>query len=241
MKISLKFKALIFAALAAGLLFYTNKKTYSPKGISIDKKEFPITGIDISNHSGKVNFKDLKKENLDFVFLKATEGNSFKDKSFEKYYENAIENDFVVGFYHFYRFDKDPIEQATFFLKQVKSKKHQLPLVIDVEEWGNKIVKPKSEIIDDIEVFINHIEKEMNLKVMIYTNESGFKAYVKNRFKENLVWICSFKKGKKIEGKWKFWQHSHKGKFKSVQGWVDINTFNGSRVEWNAFLKEIKI
>jgi GH25 family lysozyme M1 (1,4-beta-N-acetylmuramidase) len=36
--------------------------------------------------------------------------------------------------------------------------------------------------------------------------------------------------------KWTLWQHSHKGKLDGADGWVDINTFNGTSDEWNKYL-----
>jgi GH25 family lysozyme M1 (1,4-beta-N-acetylmuramidase) len=31
-------------------------------------------------------------------------------------------------------------------------------------------------------------------------------------------------------------EHSHKGKLDGADGWVDINTFNGTSDEWNKYL-----
>lgn len=229
---------LLLIIILGGYIYYSKKeKINTPLGIHIDKNTYPITGIDLSNHSGKVDFKKLKKESIDFIYFKVSEGENHKDKSFEKYYQNALKNDFLIGYYHFYRFDKNPIKQAQFFVKQLNGKKHRLSLVIDVEEWGNRIIKPKKQIIKDIGIFITMVEKLSNKKIMIYTNESGYKTYIKKEYADYATWICSFKKTTKINDKWTLWQHSHKARYDSVEGWVDLNTFNGSREQWNLFLK----
>jgi GH25 family lysozyme M1 (1,4-beta-N-acetylmuramidase) len=49
--------------------------------------------------------------------------------------------------------------------------------------------------------------------------------------------LLSFNKKPNINKKWMFWQHSHKGKFDFADGWVDINTYNGNRAEWNKYLE----
>lgn len=240
MKTKITLLLLVLIILGVFYINYSKKeKVTIPLGIHIDKNTYPITGIDLSNHSGKVDFKKLKKEKIDFIYFKVSEGENHKDKSFEKYYKSALKNDFLIGYYHFYRFDKNPIKQAHFFIKQLKGKKHSLPLVIDVEEWGNKINKPKKDIIKDIGVFIKTIEKLSNKKVMIYTNESGYKTYIQKQYDDYLTWICSFKKTIKIDNKWTLWQHSHKARYDSVEGWVDLNTFNGNQEQWDDFVKKI--
>jgi len=230
---------IVILILLAGIGYFISRNSQEqpnmPKGISINKSKYPITGIDLSNHSGEVDFAALKKENLDFVFLKVSEGETFKDKRFERNYANAIQEGFIVGFYHFYRFDRNPVKQADFFAREIKSREHRLPLVIDVEEWGNKIVKSKDKIIEDIHTFIKRLEKLTELEVMIYTNESGYNTYIKKRFPDYKIWICSFKSPPPTP--WLFWQHSHKGKFDSVEGWTDINTFNGTRSDWEQFIQ----
>lgn len=62
-----------------------------PPGISIDKKSYPVTGIDISQYVGPVDFKQVKKnrEEVDFVYMRATLGTSKTDTKFETYYTDA--------------------------------------------------------------------------------------------------------------------------------------------------------
>src|SRR5690606_34933210 len=104
------------------------------QGIEIDKKKYPITGIDISKHTGKVDFKKAKEEKMDFVYLKASEGISLVDKQLENYYKSAKEQALPVGFYHFFIFGTDGEKQADNFIHSIADKKTDLPYVIDVED-----------------------------------------------------------------------------------------------------------
>ena len=211
---------------------------FIPFGINIDKNKYPITGIDISEHTGKIDFDLILKQNIDFIYLKATEGATYLDPKFNTNYSNAFKTKIPLGFYHFFRFNKDGGIQANNFLNNIKGKKTSLPLVIDVEEWGNTSSKPKAEVITHISKFIKIVESKTGSKVMIYSNESSYKKYIKNYFDSNDIWICSFSKKPNIDKNWTIWQHSHKGKFNGANGWVDINTFNGNREEWNKYLKD---
>lgn len=222
-------------AIIAGLFFY--RIFFVPSGIEIDKSKYPITGIDISKHTGKIDFKKIRNQNIDFVYIKTTEGSDFVDPNFEKNYLNASKNNIPVGFYHFFRFNKDGKVQAHNFLRNIKGKKTSLPLVIDVEEWGNQASNSTNEVIAEIRVFINIIKNKSANGIMIYSNESSYKKYIEGNFDKYDLWICSFSQSPNIEKKWTLWQHSHKGKFDGADGWVDINTFNGTKGQWNRFLK----
>lgn len=227
----------ITSILIVGIII-TYRMFFIPNGISIDKNKFPITGIDISAHTGKIDFDRILTQEIDFVYLKVTEGENFIDPKFNENYSNVNIKKIPVGFYHFFRFNKGGQIQANNFLKNIKDKKTNLPLVIDVEEWGNVSSKSKEEIVSEISKFVKTVEKKTETKIMIYSNESSYKKYIEGFFDKNEIWICSFSKKPNIDKNWTFWQHSHKGKFDGADGWVDINTFNGTKKEWNKYLKK---
>ncbi len=208
------------------------RSSKTKSSIAIDKSKYPVTGIDISNHSGNVNFEDVKK-NIDFVYMKATEGFDHVDNRFETNYSNVRKQNIPVGFYHFFRFDVDGKSQAYNFLKVIEGKYFELPLVLDIEEWGNSKMANKDSVVKEIDLFMGEINKVKKGEVIIYTNKSSFNKYIDGNFKNN-IWLCSFKP---ISIDWTLWQHSHKAKTPGVQGWVDMNTFNGTRDEWNRYLK----
>ncbi len=208
-------------------------------GIDIEKSKFPVTGIDISKHNGDIDWPEVKNHGIDFVFIKATEGVSYIDPHFETNYKGAKEQSIPVSAYHFYRFNRNGNDQAKIFIKNAHLKSLDLPPVVDVEEWGNPIGNNSiTDIVKEIKSFIVDVEKISLKPVIIYTNESSYKKFIKNNFPNNEIWICSFvKKGPKLDRKWKFWQYSHKGTISGINGLVDMNTFNGSRKEWEEYIK----
>jgi lysozyme len=80
------------------------------------------------------------------------------------------------------------------------------------------------------------VEKVSGKRIMIYSNESSYKRYITGHLDKQDLWICSFNRNPNINKKWTLWQHSHKGKLDGADGWVDINTFNGTSDEWNKYL-----
>ncbi len=208
---------------------------FVPRGIAIDKTRYPITGIDVSAHTGLVDFVGAKKQKIDFAYIKATEGANYVDPKFEKNYRNAKTASIPPGAYHFFRFNKSGTEQAENFLTAIRGKKFHLPLVLDVEEWGNSRSNGKKKVVAEIRVFLNLVQNATGRRVMIYTNESSYKKYIRDYFKNNDIWLCSFRKNPNIGKKWVFWQHSHRGKFDFAEGWVDVNTFHGGRAAWERY------
>lgn len=218
---------LVFAALWAWNQFIT-----SPPYIDPDK--YPVRGIDISSHNGTVNLEAAAAEGISFVFIKASEGESFIDPGFDFNYKKAVEAGLQTGAYHFFRFDVDGISQGINLLKAVKGKELDLGLVIDVEEAGN----PRGIHPDTIQERLASMTDFLTLKghrVMFYTNREGYYNYIQQNFSGYPLWICSFY-STPINTAWTFWQYDHHGRVKGIKGDVDLNVFCGSRREWYDFL-----
>lgn len=233
------FKIIIAAVVILLVVLFLCRWEFTPGEVKIDKRKYPITGVDISAHTGKIDFEKISEQEIDFLYLKATEGKTFVDRNFEKNYRNSRSSAVPVGFYHFFRFNRDGKDQAENFLKTIKGKKTRLPLVVDVEEWGNVKVKSREKVINELRIFIRLVELRTNKRVMIYANESSYSQYIMGNFDKYDLWICSFNKKPDIDKKWTLWQHSHKGKIAGAAGQVDINTFNGSREEWKNYLRRL--
>ncbi|MEG0701719.1 MAG: GH25 family lysozyme, partial [Muribaculaceae bacterium] len=94
---------ILFAMVGIGG-YYVLRNVMRPQ-ISINKITYPVNGIDVSAHNGNIDFARVAQDSISFVFIKATEGASFKDGKFEKNYIAARDAGLKVGAYHFFRFD----------------------------------------------------------------------------------------------------------------------------------------
>jgi lysozyme len=242
-----KAKVLIFLILASviiGLsatigprLYY---KYFYSHGFLINKIKYPVTGIDVSKHTGRIDWQEIKDQKIDFVFVKASEGEAYEDPAFKMNFEGAKRAQLLTGAYHFYRFNKDGRTQALNFLSKIKALDLDFPPVLDVEEWGNSNFRNKktAQITKEIKDFVNEVESKVNSKVIIYTNESTFDKYIKGHLDDNPLWICTFRQEPRSDMKWTFWQYSHNGKLRGAEGKLDINTFNGTKKDWENFLRK---
>lgn len=200
--------------------------------VDVDRELFPVVGLDLSAHNGAVDFDSVAAAGVDFVYLKATEGVAFSDAAFIRNYSAARRAGLKVGAYHFFRFDADGISQGRHFLDALHGLRTDLPLAIDVEEWGNPAEVPTPQVVERLEAMVSELEHE-GYRVIVYTNKNGHTRFLRGLDVD--LWICSFT-SPPLAHPWRLWQHSHMARVPGVEGRVDMDTFNGSRSEWEEWL-----
>ena len=203
--------------------------------VDVDRSRYPVKGIDVSSHNGAVNYARVAADTVSFVLAKASEGVSFRDKKFVMNIESARRQGLRTGAYHFLRFDTPGFRQAQNFLRAVDGVVLDFPLIIDVEEWRNAETFTTAEVVAELREMIDCLN-EAGRKVMIYTNKSGYDRFIRFRFDDLPLWVCSLRHEPATSVGWAFWQHSHKGHVPGVVGDVDLNTFNGDNEEFLDFL-----
>ncbi|WP_071885499.1 glycoside hydrolase family 25 protein [Rufibacter tibetensis] len=195
--------------------------TFSPAG-------YEVIGLDISHHQRQVDWKAVKAQKIKFTFIKATEGITHQDRYFSKHWRQAKKHDVLRGAYHFFLPARDAESQARNFLKQVKLEAGDLPPVLDVEVTNHQ---SDEEIRAGVQLWLDMVEEEYDLKPIIYTNYSFYEEHLAGHFDDYPLWIAHYNPQKShqlADRKWVFWQHTEKGRIKGVKGNLDLNVFNGT-------------
>ena len=200
----------------------------------VDPQKYPVRGLDVSSHNGMMNLDAAAAEGYRFIFIKASEGISYKDPNFRINYQKASHAGFKIGAYHFFRFDCDGIGQARNLLSAIGKRPLELGVAIDVEENGN------AEGIDSLTIAgrLVSMAEYLNMsgyRVTFYSNREGYYDYIREAAPGACLWICSFNRNP-INAEWTFWQYNHRGKVKGIRGDVDLNAFCGSEKEWENYL-----
>lgn len=204
-----------------------------------DKSAYPIRGIDISHHQDVIDWDILTRSDLDFVFIKATEGGDHKDTKFQKNWERAGDIGLVRGAYHFFTFCKPGLEQALNFIQSVPVEKNTLPPAIDLEFSGNCQARPsKQEILYEINVFSKLVEQRYGKTPIIYTTNDSYVAFLEGEDLGYPIWIRGIYSEPMLRdgAKWDFWQYTHRGRLHGIDGFVDLNVYNGSDEEFKNFI-----
>jgi lysozyme len=194
---------------------------------------YDIHGIDISHYQGKIEWDKLRnamvmRSPLRFVMMKATEGASLVDKCFAENFYQSREHGFIRGAYHYYSTQSSARDQAYFFLDKVKLEVGDLPPVLDVEKLPDGM--STEDFQRDILTWLHIVEDRYHVKPILYTYHNFKEKYLSDaRFDDYPYWIAHYYVSKvQYEGKWKFWQHTDAGALPGINGYVDLDIYNGS-------------
>ena len=224
------------AALVLAMGAYLGLRYVLPHSVTVDRFRYPIAGIDVSKHNGDIDFNLVRDDDYQFVFIKASEGKTYKAKN----YQQAVEAGLKVGAYHFFRKNRTGREQADNFLGVVGNRHFDLPLVIDLEDdWGNGATISRATALERVMEMIG-ILQDKGYDVMIYTNKDGYDKYYKGMLGDCDLWLSSFTSPDLLDLPHLIQQYSHEGSVAGVKGKVDLNVFRGSKREWNRYLDQVK-
>ena len=195
-----------------------------------------VKGVDVSAYQGDIDWKKLANQDIQFAYIKATEGANHEDSKFDKNWAEARKTHLKVGAYHFVNFDQDGKTQADHFIQKVPKETDSLPPVIDLELYGNYVEKPMDK--DKVQAIVNDMiirfEEYYGKTPIIYTNYNTYNTYLADAFAEIPIWICDISDQEpelKAGHQWIFWQYSQRELLNGYDGeerFIDMNIFNGN-------------
>lgn len=122
-------------------------------------------GIDVSHHN-RVDWKTVSKETeMEFAFIKITEGSTFVDPDGKRNIIKAEASGIPVGAYHYFTTQTSSKGQFRNFKSHYVEQSELVPMV-DVEETDRI---PRQELNEAVKEFSQLIESEYGVKPVIYT------------------------------------------------------------------------
>ena len=214
-----------------GIIFLNNP--------SID--EYPVRGVDVSSYQGKIDWKTLSEQDIQFAFIKATEGSSFVDPNFSENYSNAQKTNLRIGAYHFFSYDISGKTQAENFIKVVPISDNMLPPVVDVEFYSDKEQNPPNskDVDKELNAFLQEIEKYYKKKPIIYATGKSYDMFISGKYNDYNIWIRNILSYPSLSDnkQWTFWQYTDRAVLDGYSGdekFIDMNVFNGSKEDFNS-------
>jgi lysozyme len=197
---------------------------------------YPIRGIDVSGHQGKVDWKLVAEDGINFVYLKATEGGNFRDTEFDSNLRGAREAGLACGAYHFFSLKTNGLTQAQNFIKTVPKEMMALPPAVDLEFWGNSSERPSSdEFQRQLRAYLDAVAKEYGRDPIIYTSADFTNIYLKG-FSVKQPWVRAvlFEPGR--DEAWSFWQFTERARVPGINGFVDMDVFHSGQAEFHLLI-----
>jgi lysozyme len=180
-------------------------------------------GIDVSHHNGKINWDQVP--DVDFVYIKATEGATSVDPVYQQNINGARARKFRVGAYHYFRTTSSVQKQFENYKKHVMKSDIDLIPMVDVEEckkWS------ATQFQDSLMRFIQLVKSHYGKAPMIYSVNTFYNKYCAPRFNNFHLIIGRYGNEKpfiKGKGTYTIWQKSQTGKLSGIPKEVDIDVF----------------
>jgi GH25 family lysozyme M1 (1,4-beta-N-acetylmuramidase) len=202
-----------------------------------------VQGIDVSHWQGAINWGSVRNSGIQFAWIKATEGTTYKDDRFGTNYVGAYNAGVIRGAYHFARPDvSSGATQAGYFASNGGAWSRDnltLPGVLDIEHnpygsmcYGLSTTSMRSWIAD----FYNTYKARTTRDVVIYTTASWWNTCTgswSGMGSLSPLWVAHWGASSPTIPAgfptWTVWQYTSTGSVPGVSGNVDRNQFNGSR------------
>ena len=222
-----------------------------------------VYGIDVSRHQNDIDWNNLalycdddgrvfrfKPQNdndrkymqpVFFAYMKATEGATVRDKTFDVRMIEAERHGIVKGAYHFLRLGSPIEDQIKNFTETANWTPGDMPPALDVEVESEIATHGVSKLLDMTYTWLEAVEAKMGVRPIIYTRESIRDKYLTKdpRFNKYQYWIARYHPNGPEKDQWKLWQMTEKGHVNGHKGPIDIDLYKGDYKSFSQYLKSI--
>lgn len=232
---------------------YTSERIYgidlSRYQHEIGKKKFKINWKHLRIISlGQLSKKKVKgviDYPISFIYIKATEGKSVRNKYFLTDYRQAKKHGYHAGAYHFFSTVTSGALQARYFIRHAAFNKGDFPPVLDVEPSNKQITRMggSHKMWQEIRSWLRIVQRHTGVRPILYISQQFVNRYlpdapdIKNKYK---VWIARYG-DYKPDIRLIYWQLSPDGRVRGIHGEVDISVFNGYQDQYRLFISNERI
>lgn len=197
-------------------------------------------GIDVSKWQGKINWTQVKKDQIDFAFIRigyrGENGVIYKDDNADYNIQQASKAGILVGVYFYSTAlnQQEAIEEAKWTLQSIKSYSISYPVVYDCEGYKHSSSRTyqlnANERTQNALAFLDTISKA-NYETMFYSSLSDINTHwtIDKIDSQHKIWIAQYsdtiypqKQKPDYNGTCHAWQYTNKGTVKGIDGNVDM-------------------
>lgn len=188
-------------------------------------------GIDVSNWSGRINWRAVSDSGVEVVIIQASEGTFYRDPYLQEFYDGATENGLKVGFYHFFNPNSSgtPAQQARYFVDTIRGLHSDCKLVLDLEQTGGL---SNYELTRRAVEFLEEVKSYSGLDTAVYTYAyfAEHNLYNGLGISDYPLWIAQLREGGPLPNQiwgnsYAGWQYSDTGRVSGISANVDLDIF----------------
>jgi lysozyme len=201
-------------------------KTRGKRQVAPRNVDAKYDGIDISSHQGYIDWKKVSSDkDIRFVYIKATEGSTYRSPHYAHNITQARRYGLLVGSYHYLSSTSSIDEQFENFSKfALKSVQDLIPM-LDVELRGNW---SRSQLIDSVDKFCELTERHYGVQPMIYSTMGFYNKNLNPHFNNHHLYIGRYANEEpeiNWEGEYTIWQYTETGIIPGIDAYVDLCRF----------------
>lgn len=214
----------------AALLALQAWRAGSWRPVTPDEAVHPVWGVDVSHHQGEVDWPTVAQQhNLQFAYLKATEGGDFTDRRFAQNLKAASQAGLKVGAYHFFTFCRPVEDQVAHHLAVARPTVDMLPPALDVELGGNcQQVPSPAEVRRAVDAWMTAVRAQTGRTPVLYLTPEAWERFYDRGDPGWPLWLRSVFWTPPQQARWTLWQFANRARVAGIHGPVDLNAYVGS-------------
>lgn len=214
--------------LLAGMALYATLLNYGILHLNNpDRERFPVRSIDVSHHQGVIDWQLLPRADVQFAYIKATEGGDFQDPDFQTNWRQSRQAGIPHGAYHYFNFCRDGRIQAQNYIAFVPVEADALPPAVDLEPGACEDELTKEAVVTELKILLAELQRVYGKQPLLYVTRATYERYVQGDFPTTPLWARDvyWQPGWLAEREWLVWQYDSRTRMEGIEGYVDMNVF----------------
>lgn len=187
-------------------------------------------GVDVSRHQGEIDWRSVAADDIDFAYIKATEGQDFTDVRFRENWEGAGRAGLDRGAYHYFTLCSDGVRQAEHFLAIAAPDPDDLPPVVDLEDLTGSCNPTLQEVGREVMRFVDTVEAAVDRRIVLYVGADFEAKFGISEVLTRYLWDRSLFRRPSVEG-WLIWQAHYRAAVDGIDGGVDLDLMRATGEE----------
>ncbi len=235
----LQFNITAFAATKTKSPYTDKTYTHQTRFDSYQK----LNCIDVSHHNGDINFKKVKADGVDAVFVRVgytgytrSKHSLNYDKNYKTYIENAIAAGLKVGAYWYSQAVtvSEAKTEAQKLVSAISDYEITMPVVMDYEfadvsdgrldyAWSKKTINA-SKMTANANAFLAAVD-DAGYQPCIYASKYFFydNLNVEDLYDNCVTWLAHYTTNTDYKYDFKYWQYTDSGKVDGISNYTDCN------------------
>jgi lysozyme len=198
-----------------------------------------VKGVDTSQWQGPIDWSQVKASGQSFAIARVSDGIAYPDTQFATDWPAIAAAGLVRGAYQFFRPSVDPVAQAELLAQRLQQYgplgPGDLPAIMDIETTDGV---DDATLRANMATWLDRVQALTSKKPMIYT--AAFMAGpIGTGFSSYPLWVANYEvtcpQLPAGWNAWVIWQSGDAGAVPGISGGVDVDVFDGTLADLQAF------